>query len=168
MVSNLESLQRVKAYSYVRFSTPEQARGDSARRQVESAIAYATANLLDLDEELTFEDHGVSAFHGKNARTGSLKRFLRAVEDGDVAEGSFLLVESFDRLSRADIWSAMRLLTEIMEAGILLVTLADQRLYSQESISKNPMELMLSIVIMTRAHEESATQSLRLKAAYDC
>jgi DNA invertase Pin-like site-specific DNA recombinase len=44
------------AYSYIRFSTPEQALGDSERRQMEAARDYATANGLQLDESLTFDD----------------------------------------------------------------------------------------------------------------
>jgi hypothetical protein len=35
------TLQRPKAYSYLRFSTPEQRKGDSFRRQWEKAKAYA-------------------------------------------------------------------------------------------------------------------------------
>src|SRR5215212_1187114 len=41
-----------RAYSYVRFSTPEQALGDSERRQVEGAQRYAAENNLVLDESL--------------------------------------------------------------------------------------------------------------------
>ena len=52
------------AYSYVRFSTPEQARGESFRRQIEAARAYAAKNGLVLDE--SFRDEGVSAFKGKH------------------------------------------------------------------------------------------------------
>jgi DNA invertase Pin-like site-specific DNA recombinase len=60
-----------KAYSYVRFSTPDQAKGDSYRRQTEAASEYAHANNLELDTELTFTDLGVSAFRGANAKTGA-------------------------------------------------------------------------------------------------
>jgi hypothetical protein len=45
-----------KAYSYLRFSTPDQAKGDSYRRQTEAANDYARANNLELDSELTFAD----------------------------------------------------------------------------------------------------------------
>lgn len=37
-----------KAYSYIRFSSPEQAKGDSYRRQREAAEAYCQANGLEL------------------------------------------------------------------------------------------------------------------------
>jgi hypothetical protein len=47
-----------KAYSYVRFSTPEQAKGDSHRRQTEKAAKYAAENGLELDTELRLADLG--------------------------------------------------------------------------------------------------------------
>jgi DNA invertase Pin-like site-specific DNA recombinase len=49
----------VKAYSYIRFSTSDQMRGDSRRRQMEAAQAYADAHGLDVDTELVFHDLGV-------------------------------------------------------------------------------------------------------------
>src|SRR6267378_636205 len=80
-----------KAYSYKRWSTPEQGRGDSLRRQMEAAQQWATANGFELDTELTLTDSGMSAFHGKNAAEGALAEFLRAVMDGRVPAGSYLI-----------------------------------------------------------------------------
>ncbi|KVR83488.1 recombinase family protein [Burkholderia vietnamiensis] len=50
----------MKAYSYLRFSTPEQAQGDSFRRQTALAEAYAQQHGLELDTTLRFADEGVS------------------------------------------------------------------------------------------------------------
>jgi DNA invertase Pin-like site-specific DNA recombinase len=71
-----------KAYSYLRFSTPEQIKGDSFRRQTAAAEAYATRHGLDLDGSLTFHDLGVSAYRGKNAEAGKLADFREAVTAG--------------------------------------------------------------------------------------
>ena len=81
-----------RAYSYLRFSTPEQIAGDSYRRQTEAAQRYAMHHGLELDESLSFEDLGVSGFRGKNAASGALKKFVDLVDDGIVERGSFLLV----------------------------------------------------------------------------
>ena len=62
------------AYSYLRFSTPEQAMGDSRRRQLSLAEAYARQNGLLLDLGLNFRDLGISAFRGKNAKEGGCGR----------------------------------------------------------------------------------------------
>ena len=155
-----------KAYSYVRFSTPDQAKGRSYERQIELAKAYAEEHGLEL-AELTFKDLGVSAFRGRNAQTGALRAFLKAVEDEEIPSGSYLLVESLDRITRNSIIEAQALFMLIIRAGIILVTLLDKRRYSLESINANPTDLIISIVLMMRGHEESATKSRRLADAYE-
>ena len=70
----------VKAYSYIRFSTPQQALGDSLRRQTEKAAKYAVEHGLTLDTELNLSDLGVSAFRQSNAKKGALRVFLDALE----------------------------------------------------------------------------------------
>jgi len=119
--------EKLRAFSYLRFSTPEQSWGDSHRRQSEAARRYAFRHELELDEEITFEDTGVSAFDGQNVRTGQLADFLQAVECGLVPKGSFLLVENLDRLSRQSPWDAMETLRQVLNLGIVLVTLSDER-----------------------------------------
>jgi DNA invertase Pin-like site-specific DNA recombinase len=163
----VEQQHRPKAYSYVRFSTPEQAKGDSLRRQTEQAEAYAKLHGLDLDTEFSFKDLGVSAFRGKNARTGALKGFLDKVEEGVVPKGSYLLVESLDRITRDAVYDAQVLFFQIMGQHINVVTLLDGRVYSRESVNNNPTDLIVSIAIMMRGNEESATKSRRLSAAYE-
>lgn len=154
-----------KAYSYLRFSTPEQARGDSYRRQAELARAYAEAHGLELDER-SYEDLGVSAFRGRNASTGALRAFRDAVESGDIEPGSYLLIESLDRLTRAVILDAQSLFLGILAQDVTIVTLSDRREYSRGSINANPTELLVSILIMMRSNEESQTKASRLRAAW--
>ena len=153
-----------KAYSYLRFSTPDQLEGDSLRRQQEGAKAYAEAHKLDLDENLTFQDLGVSAYTGRN-RDAALGAFISAVEDGRISKGSYLLVESLDRLSRDQTLIALGQLQEIVSAGITVVTLSDGREYTRENLSDTP-NLMYSIILMSTAHEESVKKSQRLGAAW--
>jgi DNA invertase Pin-like site-specific DNA recombinase len=45
-----------RAYSYIRFSTPEQSKGDSLRRQLEKSKKYAEENGLILDSSLMSAD----------------------------------------------------------------------------------------------------------------
>ena len=67
-----------KAYSYIRFSTPQQLKGDSLRRQLEASRAYAEAHDMVLDDSL--RDIGISAFKGKHATEGVLKKFIELVD----------------------------------------------------------------------------------------
>ena len=155
-----------KAYSYLRFSTPEQMRGDSYRRQAQLARDYATRHNLDLDDKLTFEDLGVSAYRQRNVAVGRLGAFLKAVEVGMVPQGSYLLVESLDRISRQTARKALRVLEDLVESGVTLVTLSDGRQYTTEALDNDPTALLLSILIFMRANEESATKARRVRAAW--
>ena len=56
------------AFSYLRFSTPEQAVVDSRRRQLALAEEYAVEHNLKPDHRLSFRDLGISAFRGENAK----------------------------------------------------------------------------------------------------
>ena len=155
-----------KAYSYIRFSTPEQQSGDSFRRQYELSKAYAESHGLILDEHLTYRDLGVSAFDKTNLRSGQLGAFLSAVESGAVPSGSYLLVESLDRISRAQISDALEIFLSILNRGITIVTFADDMVYNREKANKQFTDFIISIAIMSRAHEESLTKSKRLKEAW--
>ena len=156
-----------KAYSYVRFSTPEQSRGDSFRRQTAAAEEYTKQHGLELDKTLNLYDLGVSGYRGDNVTTGRLGAFLDAVEKKVIPKGSFLLVENLDRLSRNQILAAQGLFLQIIGAGVTLVTLMDGRSYSQDSINANPWDLFISLSTMIRAHEESLTKSRRLKSSWE-
>jgi DNA invertase Pin-like site-specific DNA recombinase len=87
------------AYSYIRFSSKKQADGASLERQLTGTRKYCEENNLILNETLTFQDLGVSAFKGDNL-DHSLGELLRACEDGLIPKGSALVVEALDRLSR--------------------------------------------------------------------
>lgn len=154
-----------KAYSYIRFSRPEQLKGNSLRRQKKASADYAAEHNLQLDGR-SMEDLGISGYRGKNAIEGALAGFLEGVRTGKVESGSTLMVESFDRLSRDQITEALTQFLNIINAGITVVTLMDKMSYSRESINKNPASLMMSIMIMARAHEESATKGERVGDAW--
>lgn len=155
-----------KAYSYLRFSTPEQEKGDSFRRQTELAKRWCEQHGVELDEALTFHDLGVSAFYGANLETGQLGAFLYAVKAGEVAKGSYLLIESLDRLSRQKPRRATRILENICEEGIQIVTITDGKVYSEEILDEDPMAMMWALMVAMRAHDESAMKQMRLKAAW--
>jgi DNA invertase Pin-like site-specific DNA recombinase len=160
----MDSPIRPRAYSYVRMSTDLQLRGDSLRRQLEASSMYAAANGLELVDEFRFEDIGVSAYTGANVAEGALGRFLDAAKTGGVPAGSFLLVESLDRLSRQEVRKSLGIFLSIVDAGINIVTLTDNRVYTADKTDL--VDLLTSLVIMSRAHEESQTKSHRIRAAW--
>lgn len=160
-----DSTTKPKAYSYLRFSTVEQGKGDSYRRQLALAEEYCRQKGLNLDRTTTFEDLGVSAYSGRNRRKGALRAFLDAVEEDIIPAGSYLLVESLDRVSREAILDAQGTFLHIVNAGITLVTLkGTPREYSRATVNANPTDLLISLLEMIRANEESETKSQRIKA----
>src|SRR5881227_495642 len=98
------------AYSYIRFSHPDQAKGDSLRRQTELRDAWLARNHVSLDTSLSLEDKGVSGYTGEhrdNPDRHALAAFVGLVKKKRIARGSYLIVESLDRLSREDIIPAL-------------------------------------------------------------
>ena len=158
----------MKAYSYARFSTPEQMNGDSLRRQTDMVDKWLAAHPdAELDQQLTLRDLGVSAHHGKNARSGALGQFLKAIDQGLIEPGSYLLVENLDRVSRADPWDALPIFQLIINGGVTIVTLQDGKVWSREALRANAMMIMESIFVMIRAHEESDTKARRIRAVWE-
>ncbi|MEX0735735.1 MAG: recombinase family protein [Steroidobacteraceae bacterium] len=160
-------LTKSRAYSYVRFSTPEQLKGDSLRRQTALATDYALKHGLILDTELRLRDLGVSAFRSRNVATGALGVFLKAVDDGIVEPGSFLLVEALDRLSRENAYDAMLTLQNIINRDVTVVTLMGApQIYSRFVLQTEPYKIFTVIGEFIRGNSESQMKSDRLKAAW--
>src|SRR5262249_498119 len=102
----------------------------------------------------------------KNVKTGALRAFLDAVEGGVIPKGSFLLVESLDRVSRDDILAAQAAFLDIINSGVTLVTLVDGRSYSPATVVAHPTDRIISLLTMTRANDESVAKGRRLAAAW--
>ncbi len=145
-------------YSYIRWSTDRQDKGTTRNRQLAAAKAYAADAGLEMVE---IEDPGVSAFRGKNTNTGKLGDFIDAVKQGAIASDSWLYVENLDRITRQNVTTAQKLFIELLELGLTLVTGMDKRVYTLDSVNKNPTELMISLLLFSRANEESETKSQR-------
>lgn len=64
MIQSDTSVAKRYAYSYVRFSSPEQMSGDSIRRQTALAVSHADEFSLVLDDRFTYRDYGISGFRG--------------------------------------------------------------------------------------------------------
>jgi DNA invertase Pin-like site-specific DNA recombinase len=154
-----------RVYSYLRFSDPKQAAGSSADRQLEYATRWAANHGMQLDESLSLRDEGLSAYSQAHVKQGALGVFLLAVDEGRIPSGSVLVVEGLDRLSRAEPILAQAQLAQIVNAGITVVTASDNREYNRERLKAQPMDLVYSLLVMIRAHEESDTKSKRVKAA---
>ncbi|MCW5684206.1 MAG: recombinase family protein [Pseudolabrys sp.] len=140
-------------------STKQQAKGRGLERQVHRSAEYALKHGLELDDRVKFHDIGVSAFKGKNLTHGMLGEFLKLVQSGEIRQGSYLLVDSLDRLSRNDCPQALHLLLSIIHSGITLVTLSEEEAAVYKEGEVEELQLFSSIVTMARANNESRRKS---------
>jgi DNA invertase Pin-like site-specific DNA recombinase len=157
------------AYSYIRFSSKKQADGASLERQLTGTRKYCEENNLILNETLTFQDLGVSAFKGDNL-DHSLGELLRACEDGLIPKGSALVVEALDRLSRQRPRVVSTLLGRLLDDYGLEVHLTGIKkvLYPEsESAAEEGMDLLYVTMLAIRASEEQETKAERLNHAFE-
>ncbi|MBV9964949.1 MAG: recombinase family protein [Alphaproteobacteria bacterium] len=149
------------AISYRRFSTPRQARSDSNRRQTELTEQYCKRRRLKLID--TYLDAGLSGFTGENLSDGgALRALLRAAQHGRFKPGTHLVVESLDRLSRREISTAVRLFLDILDTGLVIVTLIDgEEVFTKKRVDSDLTALIIAIVYLSRANNESRARSER-------
>jgi DNA invertase Pin-like site-specific DNA recombinase len=156
------------AYSYIRFSSSQQAEGDSLRRQTEAAADWCERNGVRLDTVTKLRDLGRSAYtgaHRTNPDRNALAGFLKLVEQGKVPRGSFLIIENLDRLSREHIQPALLLALNLLQAGVRIVQLKPAEMVFDDRSDTLPVMMMM--MELSRGHGESAIKSERNGAAWE-
>src|SRR4051794_12340341 len=139
------------AVSYLRYSDPDQEKGDTVRRQTADSAAWCARNGVPLTTTLSMGARGVSAFKGRHrGDKEALGRFLKLVEDGQVPRGSYLILENLDRLSREHIRPALALLLNLIEGGVRVVQLHPFEQVFDDTVE--PMQLMMAIMELSRGH----------------
>jgi hypothetical protein len=155
--------ETINVYSYIRFSSKAQKLGFGEIRQLEQLNKffeqYPSARQVE-----RFEDLGVSAFKGKNLKSGQLARFVERIKTKEILPNALLLVESFDRISRAGGYDALELIISIIQADISIYTLFDNRLYSRRK-KDSSVDISLIQNILERANDESRVKSERISDA---
>lgn len=150
------SSEQPRVYSYIRFSTSDQAEGDSERRQTEKAKAFASKSKMRFDDSLRLIDRGRSAFKGHHRSKGVLGPFLDAVKAGQIPVGSILYVENLDRLTRLEPIDAIEMIIFGLITNGISIALYDGTVYDRESLKRQIYRLISDI---ERAHEESKRKS---------
>ena len=154
------------AYSYLRFSSPGQAEGDSVRRQTDLREAWLRKHpSVRLDTSLKLLDDGVSGFTGdhRKKKKHSLYQFLDLVERGRVPAGSFLIIENLDRLSREHPLEILSLVANLVRAGVRIVQLEPECVFTADMDEGTLCMLLLGAM---RGHGESKRKSSLCGAAW--
>ncbi len=152
---------KMKIYSYIRFSSTQQAQGDSLKRQLEIAEAYAK-KVGGVYQKKSFNDMGVSGWSGK--KRDGLELMLEMAESGTIEKGSHIVIEAIDRLSREKHSTVQKLLYRIIDTGVCLYISSDEMLLNEVTINDIESVLLLAVKI-TLAHSESEQKSKRIKSA---
>ena len=167
MVSNVESpLVPRKCYSYIRFSGKRQEAGDSYRRQESMAVAAAAAEGIPLDDTLSLDDKGVSAYRGLNWKRGNLGKFLDLVDGKLIPAGSVLIIERVNRLSRQPWMEQVKLWEDILQRGIIIRTCEPASRYTAENINELTVGCPV-VLFMMLGHLESQQKGQWVQAAWN-
>jgi DNA invertase Pin-like site-specific DNA recombinase len=156
----------ILAFSYLRFSSPGQADGDSVRRQTALRNAWLKKHpKVRLDTSVRLEDKGVSGYKGTHRKNKkhALAQFLDLVERGRVPVGSYLIVENLDRLSREHPLEVMALVGQLVRAGIIVVQLEPEVEFTADMDEGALCMLLLGSI---RGHGESQRKSDLCGAAW--
>jgi DNA invertase Pin-like site-specific DNA recombinase len=150
---------KTNVFSYVRWSSKPQERGDSERRQLEAAQEWCKLRGLTLSD--SYMDRGVSAWKGKNQKH-ALGDLLKVIKPND-----YLLIEDADRLSRQDWLSAMNFTASILDKGVTVVTLQNGNEITADRFREDPGCFLQAILRAHLGHDENQKKSFRAKQSWD-
>jgi len=146
-----------QARIYGRFSSKPQEKGDSIRRQIEGAKAYAAKkeNNFSIIGKPYF-DEGVSGKAGLNLE----REFGRLLNEAK--SGELILVEALDRLGRQNPFVLSNLIYQTVQKGLEIHSWQDNKIINAENIE----ELGTQFSIFTGAavgHQENRRKIIRIK-----
>lgn len=150
-----------KAYAYSRISHPSQRVGRGLERQLKGCREWAAKHDLELDT--SYHDPGLSGFTGMNRVKGALGSFLAKVESGEIERGSYLLVDSLDRLSRENETRVLNMLTGLTLAGIKVVNVVEDHVLDENATM---VDFMRVLIHATRSRHESVEKGRKVGLAH--
>ncbi|MFE1572234.1 recombinase family protein [Comamonas odontotermitis] len=153
-----------QAISYSRYSSGAQSHGSSIERQQEMFRQWLAKNSDEYQEsDIQVEDRGKSAYKAKHLDAG-LGSIMLFIQNGRIRKGDCLVIEAFDRLSRESTTTALNRITEILGAGITIVTLEDNAIYTEKSLNTTAVYVLVSKI--QASYEYSKRLALRVKAGW--
>ena len=165
----------IPAYVYARFSSMEQGKGTSLKRQLESARDFIKQHS-DWDypftdplaqQERDFTDQGKSAYAGVHREAGgALYELERKATAGHFRNGTALVVENLDRLTRQGWEEALKILTTLTTNGMSVHTVHGGKKFN--AFEKPDMGQVITVIVEAEAdHRASDDKSKRVRKAWD-
>ena len=154
----------MEAILYIRFSTKDQDKGDSIKRQTELGHRIAKEHGWTITETLT--DRGKSAYHGANrSEGGKLYEIEERAKRGELG-GKVLLVEAMDRLTRQKPTDSFALIRDLTQSGLSICETSSNRVYNTQEIDDNWTHLIVILAAAAEAYGSSHEKSKRVKSAW--
>ncbi|MBB5709419.1 recombinase family protein [Sphingomonas xinjiangensis] len=154
----------MEAILYVRWSTKDQSKGDTERRQIELGASICRQRGWTLAETLI--ENGKSAYHGRNrAEGGKLYEVEERAARGELA-GKVLIVEAMDRLSRQEPLESVTLLNRLAKRGLTICESSTGTIYDAQRISEHWAHLLIAFARAGEAHDSSRIKAKRVSAAW--
>ncbi|RZG16721.1 recombinase family protein [Pseudoalteromonas sp. CO342X] len=157
-----------KAYLYQRFSSAAQINNSSEDRQLELQMEWLERNSDRAELAKSIFDEALSASKGEvgeHVAKGKLGNFLKALEDGKIERGSFLLIENISRLTRLNITSSQDLIRRFWDADITIVTVADGVEFEPQH-GNDPITMSRLFFEIDRHHKEIQWHKKKISYSY--
>lgn len=159
------------AYFYTRISSKAQITGEGLNRQEDFITRFLNgvnaSNKSDIQyvQSKIINDSGVSAYDGSNILDGELGKFIIDAENGKVEQGSLLVLEALDRLSRQKISESRKLIQRIFDAGIKIAIVKYNIIFDDSSSNEIGADLLVTAGLHL-AFMESEQKSVRLRDTF--
>ena len=157
---------QVRVLTFARSAVRTEKKNTSIQRQTRATRKWCESQGYQLNESDELVDEGVSGYSGVNYGTGKLSVLTQQLESGEIAPGSMLIVESFERISREGVKDTAALLFSLISKGLILVTVIDGRISDMNSLS-DLTPFMMSVATAHLEYEKSLMRSLRIRAGLE-
>ncbi|MTI12868.1 recombinase family protein [Sansalvadorimonas verongulae] len=145
-------MSTIECLSFIRFSSIKQELGSSLDRQMFLAERWVeqqnqiSDNTYVLSPQ-SYRELGVSGFRNTIDRRPALSEFLGLCKAGKIVEGSILLCEKIDRLSRRPIQETQKLISDILETGVEIVLIQEGMHLNRDSPNRYDEVIRLATYI---------------------
>ncbi|WP_404973223.1 recombinase family protein [Vibrio campbellii] len=155
--------QRVSTIAQVN-SNSQDGLGRQKRKTLEAATKLSEETGFKILSSVT--DAGISAFHKSNWDGEAGMGLIRSmVLNDEVAKGSIVVFEAFDRMSRGEPMWVLRQMSDLLEAGLQIHIAHMDRTFTYQSMNEDMGQLMMAIAFICAAHAESLTKQKRTRAS---
>ncbi|AJE22610.1 recombinase family protein [Azotobacter chroococcum] len=156
--------EKLIAIPYLRFSSGRQAQGSSYERQHGMIAEWLQRHPQYVLSTMRFEDMGISGWSGAHLENG-FGKLLEAINMGHIPTGSVVLCEAWDRIGRLEPLQMIGILSNILKAGVNIITLDDGTEYTRESA--NGPHLFLLAAKVQQANLFSENLSRRISESWE-